>query len=229
MSRKHALITGASHGIGHKLARGLAQDGYQLALLSRSGDELRALSDSLPAAALALPCDVRDASACVVAVDAAVAAFGKIDVLINCAGIFKPGNLDLECADLDALYETNVRGTFNMVKAVIDHLPGEGGHIINFASRRGVMAHPGEALYSASKFAVVGFSEALYKELAPRGIKVTAICPGWVYTDMARSAPVPRTEMIQTEDMLATVRYLLALSSAACVKKILMEPAGDLM
>jgi len=229
MTSAHALITGASHGIGRRLALGLAEDGYSLSLCARSPGPLMELADSIPTPVLAVPCDVSDPIACEEMLQAAVAKFGCVDALIHCAGIFRAGNLELSHDDLDALYATNVRGTFNVIKATVPQFSTAGGHLINFASRRGKMAHPSEALYSASKYAVVGYSEALYKELAPRGIKVTAICPGWVYTEMARTAPVAKQEMIQTEDMLATVRYLLSLSKAACVKQILMEPAGDLV
>jgi len=102
------------------------------------------------------------------------------------------------------------------------------GHIITVASRRGRIASADEGAYSASKHAVVGMSEALYKELSPKGIKVTVLCPGWVDTPMVEDAAFPKEEMIGTHDILETVRFLLRLSPAACVKELLIEPRSDL-
>ncbi len=103
------------------------------------------------------------------------------------------------------------------------------GYIITVASRRGKIAGAEEGAYSASKYAVVGMNEALYKELVPKGIKVTVLCPGWVNTPMVEDAAFPKHEMISTMDILETVRFLTKLSPAACIKEVLIEPRSNLL
>ena len=105
------------------------------------------------------------------------------------------------------------------------------GHIFNIASRAGKYGFPDSGLYSASKFGLVGLSEALYREFSPCGVKVTAICPGWVNTDMAREAgaSVEDEEMIQPSDVLASIRYILGLSGPACVRELVIECSKSIL
>jgi NAD(P)-dependent dehydrogenase (short-subunit alcohol dehydrogenase family) len=100
----------------------------------------------------------------------------------------------------------------------------QSGYIFNVASRSGKVGFAGNGGYGASKFGLVGLSESLYRELTPQGIKVTALCPAWVNTNMAREAgtPLEADEMIQPEDVFETIRWLLSLSSGACVKEVVI-------
>jgi short-subunit dehydrogenase len=109
-------------------------------------------------------------------------------------------------------------------------IEGNAGTILNVASRAGIIGFPNFGAYGASKFGMVGLSESLYRELAPRGIKVTALCPSWIDTDMARESgtPLSSEEMIQTEDLMKTVRWLLSLSPAACVREVMIECRADI-
>ena len=104
------------------------------------------------------------------------------------------------------------------------------GHIFNVASRAGKVGFSGGGAYSASKFGLVGLSESLYRELNPLGIKVTALCPGWVNTEMAVDAgtPLESEQMIQPDDLFRTIEWLLQLSPAACVKEVILESPNSI-
>ena len=233
--RRAAIITGASSGIGRAVALGLAGDGYSVSLIARSLPQLDSLALEIVStyspvdAPLIFPIDVTDEKAVENAAAETARKFGCIDLLFNSAGVHIRGSWEIAHADFDFQISVNLRGAFNAVRAVVPVMKKQGsGYIINVASRRGKIAEPAEGAYSASKFAVVGMSEALYKELAPQGIKVTALCPGWVHTPMAHGGPIAEDEMIDTEDLVETVRYLLRLSPPACVKEILLEPRSNL-
>jgi len=99
----------------------------------------------------------------------------------------------------------------------------DSGLIVNIASRAGKIGFSKKGVYGASKFGLVGLGESLYREFSPTGIRVTTLCPSWVYTDMTKYAGVPEKEMLESEDLLKTVRWLLTLSPAACVKELVIE------
>lgn len=221
---KVALVTGASRGIGRVVAAGLSQRGYRVAALARNVETLAGIGAD-DGSVMPIRCDVTDDAAVAAAVDQVVRESGRIDVLFNNAGILRPGTLDLATDEFDAQLQTNLRAAWLVMKTVAPHLQHRGsGHIINLASRSGKFGHAGVGAYCATKFGVVGLNEALMKELAPKGIKVTAICPSWVNTDMAKQAgcDLPPEEMIQPQDIMCTIDWLLSLSPAACVKDIVL-------
>jgi short-subunit dehydrogenase len=183
------IVTGASSGIGAQLARDLAARGMRVALLARRADRLRELAAAIAAAggeAIAVPCDVADRAAVEGAVRLVTDRYGAVDLLVNNAGygrhvLFK----DHDVADVERMMRTNYLGTVYTTKAV---LPGmrarRRGWIVNISSVAGKLGQPDEVAYSASKFAVTGFSEGLGYELAPLGIHVMVVYPALVRTEM---------------------------------------------
>lgn len=232
---KVALISGASGGIGAEVAIGLASDGYKLALVARSKDRLETLAQQIMKmhhtenVPLVLPADLTDAQWVQRGVAEVIERYGRIDLLFNAVGIYRTGNWEIKPNDFDEQLSINVKTVFNLVRVVVPHMIRQGsGQIITVASRRGKIAAAEEGAYSASKHAVVGLNNALYQELVPKGIKVTAICPGWVHTPMVKDSAFPKEEMIRTSDILETVRYITKLSCAASVKEIVIEPQSNL-
>lgn len=229
-----ALVTGASRGIGRALALGLAADGYRVAAAARSADQLVALGKEagLPASRfLPLTLDMADADAIPRAVEAIIREFGRIDLVANNAGLGVNGTLEVPFDTFQQLMAVNLAGPFRLLQEVVPHmLKAKSGTIINVASRAGKIGFAGFGAYAASKFALVGLTESLYRELAPQGIRVTALCPSWVDTQMAQESgtPLPSQEMIRPEDLMKTIRWILSLSPAACVREVMIECRGNI-
>jgi short-subunit dehydrogenase len=183
-----ALVTGASSGIGEQLARDLAARGMRVALLARRAERLTALAAALggEGRALALPADVGDRAAVEDAVAAARQRFGRLDLVVNAAGVarhvlFK----DHDLADIEALVRTNLLGTIYVLKAALPALRATGGGaIVNVSSVAGKLGQPDESVYAATKFGVTGLSESIAYELAPLGIHVLTVYPALVRTEM---------------------------------------------
>ena len=183
-----ALITGGASGIGLATAHRLAADGFTLALadIDTSGLE-RAVAELGPDVAYAIPTDVRSFDDCAAAVGAAVDRLGRLDVLVNCAGVWVEGPTDtMTEADWDRVVDVNLKGTFGMCRSAIPALEATRGCIVNVSSDAGLWGNKGAAIYSASKGGVTVLSKALAVELAERGIRVNAVCPGDVDSPMIR-------------------------------------------
>ena len=183
-----ALITGGASGIGRATADRLARDGFRLALADIDAEGLdRAVGEMGAKGALAVPTDVRSFDACGAAVAAAVGRFGRLDVLVNCAGVWVEGPTDtMTEADWDRVVDVNLKGTFGMCRAAIPALEATRGCIVNLSSDAGLWGNKGAAVYCASKGGVTVLSKALAVELAERGIRVNAVCPGDVDSPMIR-------------------------------------------
>lgn len=233
-SRGLAIVTGASRGIGRALAIGLAEAGYRLALVARDEGALNGVQAEIRdigpgMAASCHPLDVTDAAAVRDLVSSLAAGHEAIDVLVNNAGQFRPGSIEADIEDLDAVVGTNLKGAFLMLKAVVPVMKAQKrGHIINLSSITGKWGYAGYGIYAASKFALQGLTESLYKELLDHGVKVTAICPNWVATEMAVAAggTLPPEDMIQLDDLVRTVSWLLSLSKAACPREVVIDCMG---
>jgi short-subunit dehydrogenase len=226
-----AIITGASRGIGRELAIGLAQDGYNLVMIARSGtalksvlNEIESLSPTKTTKHTIHSADVSDDKLINEVVTETKERFGKINLLINNAGLYTPGTLDIPVQSFEQMVKVNLKGPFTLMKAVIPIMKEQkSGHVINIASRAGKIGFAGDGAYGASKFGLVGLNESLYRELATSGISLTAICPSWVKTEMAEGAPIDGSEMIQPNDILKTVRWLLSLSPSVRVRELMLE------
>jgi NAD(P)-dependent dehydrogenase (short-subunit alcohol dehydrogenase family) len=184
---KVAIITGASRGIGLAMSRRFHRDGARVALCARSEDALNAHVAELGDRAMAIRMDVKDPSSVQSGVDAITRNFGKIDIVVNNAGVSGVTPIGAPSSEpwLD-IVSTNLSGTYHVTRAALPHMP-DGGRVLVISSVLGKFGVPGYSAYCASKTALIGFVRALALELAPRRIAVNAICPGWTDTEMAWS------------------------------------------
>ena len=185
------FITGCSTGFGRHLALEALQQGNQVAVTSRNTDDVKDIVAQYPHAAIAVKLDVTDAEQVTAAVKQAQERFGRIDVLVNNAGIGYFGAIEeSEEAEIRRMFEINFFGLASVTNAVLPIMRAQrSGHIVNISSIGGLVAFPGVGFYNATKFAVTGYSEALAKETATLGIKVTVVAPSGFRTDWAgRSA-----------------------------------------
>ena len=229
---KTAIITGASQGIGESVARGLAKDGFQVALLARNKGKLEAIAADIAKGggkAIVLQCDVSNETEVAKAVSSLRKECPSLDLLFNNAGAYLPGTEELSADDLRRLYDVNVFGVANILRHTVPWFRDQGnGCIIHLASIAGTTGFPGVGGYCSSKFAVRGLNESLHRELEPLGIRVTAISPSWVNTEMASHGPMDGSEMIQPDDILETIRYLLRLGKNATVRELVVQCRADL-
>jgi NAD(P)-dependent dehydrogenase (short-subunit alcohol dehydrogenase family) len=235
LAGKTAFVTGGGGGIGRSIALRLAEEGCDIALFDRApaeeaGGKIRAIGRR----AIGLSGDVGEFEQLRAAVDEAVSQLGAIDIFVNNAGIARIGALaEMSTDDFRALFRVNVEGVFNGCKAVVPHMIERGcGSIINMSSWTGKSGRPIYGAYSASKFAVIGLTQALAAEVAGKGIRVNAICPGIVVgTDMrsdldvehARHGLPPTAERVKAiplgrpqraEDVAAIAAFLASDESA---------------
>ena len=222
LTGKVALITGASAGIGQACARALAQEGAHLVLTARRQerlDQLKREAEKAGTEAISVIGDAREESTAIKTVEAATQAFGRIDILINNTGMGNYKNLiDTTAEEYDDLMDTNVRSTFLFTRHTVPvMLKQKQGTILMISSMAGIYGFAGEAVYCATKFAQVGFAQALDKELRTQGIKVGVICPGGVKTEFAlgrgrTQESVSQSNMLDPEDVADAV--LLACTQA---------------
>jgi ketoreductase len=191
-SGKVALVTGASRGIGRAIAEAYLEEGARVALCARSSADLEALAESWnrkDRRAIALRCDVTSRDEVARAFDEVEKSWGKLHILVNNAGISGRTPLDSAGAASDELWdrilETNLKGSYLVTRHALPLMSSGGGRIVNMSSVLGRFGVPGYAAYCTAKHGIIGFTRALALELAPRGITVNALCPGWVETDMA--------------------------------------------
>jgi NAD(P)-dependent dehydrogenase (short-subunit alcohol dehydrogenase family) len=198
------LITGCSTGFGRELAKLVLELGYKAGVASRNINDIKDITENYPETALALKLDVTKEDEIKAAVEQTIKKFGQIDVLVNNAGIGYFGAIEeSEEAEVRRMFEINFFGLANMTREVLPLMrKRKNGHIVNIASIGGLVAFPAVGFYNATKFAVVGYSEALAKETTHLGIKVTIIAPSGFRTDWAgRSA---KNSPVVIEDYTAT-------------------------
>jgi NAD(P)-dependent dehydrogenase (short-subunit alcohol dehydrogenase family) len=222
-----ALITGGSSGIGLAIGRMLRDEGFELTLASRRAERVQAAAEELGAVAIAA--DVGNAEDCERLVAEHRERFGRIDVLVNSAGIGIAGRVeDLPAKHFDLQVGVNLRGLFLVTQAAIPLLRESHGLIVNLASIAGTLPTPGLATYGATKAAVISLTRSLNQELDADGVRAIAICPGFVDTPMAQWSGIAGDEMIQPEDCAEVVRMLLRLSPHARIPQVVIERAGSI-
>ncbi len=228
------LITGASAGIGKASALALTREGASLVLIARRKsrlDELVEMIHSAGGRAIAVVGDVREEETALRAMQAAKEHFGAVHILLNNAGVgnYKP-LIETSAEEYDELMETNMRSTFLFTRHAVPLMLEQGsGLILMLSSMAGKYGFAGEAVYCASKFAQVGFAQALDKELRPQGIKVGVICPGGVKTEFAlgkgRTAEgVAQSGMLDPEDVAEAVLLACIQPAHARIIEIQMRP-----
>ncbi len=183
-AEKVALVTGASRGIGRAIAEAYLEEGAKVALCARTVAELESLADAWNQKgrrALALECDVTSKESVARAVGELESSWGKLHILVNNAGISGRTPLTEDSSELwQRILDVNLTGSFNVTRAALELMSSGDGRIVNMSSVLGRFGVPGYAAYCTSKHGIIGFTRALALELAPRGITVNAICPGWV-------------------------------------------------
>lgn len=223
---KAALVTGGSSGIGLAIARMLREEGYELTIASRRRERVDAAADELGAHAVAA--NVGDEDDCRRLVAEHAERFGRLDCLVNSAGIGIASPVrDLQTKHLDLQLGVNLRGLVLVTREALPLLCEAKGLIVNLASIAGTMPTPGLSIYGATKAAVISFTKSLNYELEDDGVRATALCPGFVDTPMAEWTGLPSETMIRAEDCAELVRMLLHLGPAARIPELVVERVGE--
>jgi NAD(P)-dependent dehydrogenase (short-subunit alcohol dehydrogenase family) len=238
LAEKAALVTGGSSGIGLAIARALGEDGYGLTVSARRPEKLEAAVEDLRSAGLdveSVPANMADEEQLRALVGAHKERYGRLDVLINNAGVGIGEAMDaLTTKYVDMQLGVNLRAVFLMTRECLPMLRDAGGEhgkalIINTASVSGKSGQPWLSVYSATKAAVIGYSQATQKEVAGQGIQVTALAPAFVDTPMTDfvKSQVEAEAMIRPEDIAESVRFLLRTSPNCMVPEIVFLRPGD--
>jgi NAD(P)-dependent dehydrogenase (short-subunit alcohol dehydrogenase family) len=232
LSRKKAVVTGGTKGIGRAIAQALVTVGLDVSISARHEDEVKRATAELneigPGRCVGYVCDVRDEAQVKSFFAKTVEALGGLDILINNAGIGIFSTVEETSGeDFRAVIETNLCGVFYCCHEAIPLMKQRGGgYIINLSSLAGVNAHPKMATYNASKFGLNGFSEALMQEVRHDGIKVSYLMPGSVNTHFGGDEPIDETSLqLQSEDIAQVVLDLLHYSDRALPSRVEIRPS----
>jgi 3-oxoacyl-[acyl-carrier protein] reductase len=238
MADRVALVTGGARGIGEAIARGLAAEGTTVAVVDVLADEAAAVAQSIHG--VAVVADLGDPHDVQGAVEEVVARCGRLDVLINNAGIFRSTPLlEIPVEEWDLVFAVNVRSMLLTIQAAAPHL-GSDGRIVNIASMGGKVGEPGQAHYAASKAAVIALTRVAAMELGPSGITVNCICPGYVATELGAAtrtdeqvaawrAKSPLGRLGTPEDVARMVRFLAGDDAAYCTGQAFNVDGGMVM
>ncbi|MEH6453585.1 MAG: SDR family oxidoreductase [Psychromonas sp.] len=213
---KHAVVTGASKGIGKAVAKYLATQGYDLTLIARNTEALNQVrvethSDFPNLSVDVHSIDLSDYNNAYKKLITIAKQLDRIDIVFNNAGVFTLGTLNIDLDDFSNMIDINVKGLFIVAKAFGNKMKVQKhGYIFNLGSMAGKQTFATGGGYCASKYAVVGFNGALHQELKPYNVKVTAICPGVIDTDMTKTFDTPKEEKMGTEEITKAIGYLLS-------------------
>jgi len=235
---KIAIITGAAKGIGFATAKRFAEEGAKVMIADISLEAVNAAAAQIPNAE-AFVVNVIDRASIQTAVDRILERHGRIDILINNAGITQDARLiKMTEAQFDAVIDVNLRGVFNCTQLVVPHMLEKGkGAVVNASSVVGIYGNFGQTNYSATKFGVIGFTKTWARELGAKGIRVNAVCPGFISTEMVRAMPENVLQDIEkrswlgrlgTPEEMANVYLFLASDEASYVNGVALEASGGI-
>ncbi|MGH7936324.1 MAG: 3-oxoacyl-[acyl-carrier-protein] reductase [Chthoniobacterales bacterium] len=240
-----AIVTGAGRGIGHAIALRLAEEGARVASVSRSEETSKRTADEINAeradAAKAYAVDVADHAAVQQTAAQILQDFGRVDILINNAGVTRDGlSMRMSMEDWDTVLDTNLKGAFSFAQAVMRAMIKQrSGRIINISSIAGLTGNAGQANYAASKAGLIGLTKTLARELASRGITVNAVAPGFIETDMTGVLPdqvkeailgkIPLGKFGESADIAAAVAFLAAPEAKFITGQVLTVDGGMVM
>jgi len=230
LAGKVAIVTGASRGIGKAISILLAQSGSRVVLAARSEPQLKSVSEEISGQngeALVIPTDLAVDKEMERLVQQTLKEWGSVDVLINNAGLGKVAPLvKAKVSDWDETFRVNLRAPMFLSKLVLPTMMERGeGSIINISSVSGKSGQANGSAYSASKFGLIGFTQSLYEEVREYGIRVSAICPGFVDTALIpQMRRMDRSKMIRPEDIAQTVLFVLTSPPTACPVEITVRP-----
>jgi len=235
---KVAIITGAAKGIGFSTAQRFAQEGAIAILADVKLESVKAAATQIRNAE-AYAMNVTDRASIQAVVDQVMQKHGRIDILINNAGITQDARLvKMTEVQFDAVIDVNLKGVFNCTQLIVPHMLEAGsGSIVNASSVVGIYGNFGQTNYSATKFGVIGFTKTWARELGPKGIRVNAICPGFVATEMVKAMPENILQDIErrswlgrlgTPEEIANVYLFLASHEASFVNGVALEVSGGI-
>jgi 3-oxoacyl-[acyl-carrier protein] reductase len=241
---KKAIVTGASRGIGQAIALSLAREGASVACVARSTEAVAGTVTAIQALgrkAQGYAVDVSDTSAVETLVDQISQDFDGFDILVNNAGVTKDTLLiRMSAQDWDTVLDTNLKGAFNWCKPVARALLRQrSGRIVNISSVIGLIGNAGQANYAASKAGLIGFTKSVARELAPRGVTVNAVCPGFIETDMTKDLSeeikqkvlqmIPMQKLGNVDDVANLVTFLCGPNAAYITGQALAVDGGMVM
>lgn len=245
LTDKTAIVTGGSRGIGRAIAVALAAEGAKVAVVyagnAAAAEETLALIKEQGGNAVAMQCDVADDAAVSAMVSAVKDQFGSVDILVNNAGITRDGLLmRMKESDWQAVLDTNLTGVFHCTKAVAKLMMKQrSGAIVNITSVVGQTGNAGQANYAAAKAGMIGFTKSVAKELASRGIRVNAVAPGCIDTDMtavlsdsvkdAMLSSIPLGRVAQPEEVAKAVVFLTSDNASYITGQVLNVDGGMVM
>ncbi|PSU56270.1 SDR family NAD(P)-dependent oxidoreductase [Photobacterium phosphoreum] len=221
-----ALITGASRGIGKAIAHYFAQQGYSLILISLNKENIQKtkseLSQKYSSCNIeAVSVDFNHPNDVEAVITSIISFHEKIDIMVNSAGILKAGGTNLTLSELSELININLLSTMTACNLVANKMKQQGfGEIYNLGSTAGLEPVPKIAAYSATKSAIVSYTQSLYHELLPFGVKVCCLCPSVVNTDMTNDGRIDNNLKIDTEDLAKSLDFIRSLSSAAAINSL---------
>jgi 3-oxoacyl-[acyl-carrier protein] reductase len=235
---KVAIITGAAKGIGFSTAQRFAQEGAIAILADMNQESVKAAAAQIPNAQ-AYAMNVTDRASIQAVVDQVMQKHGRIDILINNAGITQDARLvKMTEAQFDAVIDVNLKGVFNCTQLIVPHMLEAGsGSIVNASSVVGIYGNFGQTNYSATKFGVIGFTKTWARELGPKGIRVNAICPGFIATEMVKAMPENILQDIErrswlgrlgTPEEIANAYLFLASNEASFINGVALEVSGGI-